>query len=180
VIKETTFLPEEDSKVDKDKATREALAILDKEYEIFRDPGMLPVKALPRYDCWERDFTPQQWLEHCQKRPEEPHALSPCYEKGEYCWRPVQVIGYDGKERKFKVVVVHSKLEKMVTRLSLLFYAEDPEMFKERVELCKLRQRGVEQELRFTDLVDSVPSDAVSTLSKDRREMYTARSWEFI
>jgi len=53
VIKETTFLPSEDNHVDKDKQTKEALAILEKEYEIFNDPAMLPVKALTRYDTWD-------------------------------------------------------------------------------------------------------------------------------
>ena len=106
--------------------------------------------------------------------------MSPCFDQGEYTWKPVQIIGYDEKERKFKVRVMHNNKEKTVTRLSLLFYAEDPELFKERVELCKLRQKHVEQELRFTDLVDSIPSDAVSTLSKERREMFSTRAWNFI
>jgi dynein heavy chain len=114
------------------------------------------------------------------KRPTEPHAVSPCFENGDYTWKPVQVLSYDEKERKFKVRQVHNNKEKTVTRLSLLFYAEDPERFKERVELCKLRQKHVEQELRFTDLVDSIPADAVSTLSKERREMFSSRAWNFI
>ena len=76
--------------------------------------------------------------------------------------------------------VIHTKQEKLVTRLSLLFYAEDPELFKERVELCKLRQKHVEQELRFTDLVDSIPADAVSILSKERREKFLQKCWSFI
>jgi hypothetical protein len=59
-----------------------------------------------------------------------------------------------------------------VTRLSLLFFAEDPELFKDRVNLCKYRQKQVEAELRFTDLVDSIPSDAVSTLSAERCESF--------
>jgi hypothetical protein len=59
-----------------------------------------------------------------------------------------------------------------VTRLSLLFYAEDPELFKERVNLCKTRQKNVEAELRFTQLVDSIPQTAVSVLSKERRESF--------
>ena len=63
-------------------------------------------------------------------------------------------------------------LEKLVTRLSLLFYAEDPALFKERVNLCKTRQKNVEAELRFTALVDSIPQDAVSVLSKERRESF--------
>jgi hypothetical protein len=58
-VKETTFLPDEGDNIDKDKATKEALAILEKEYEIFNDPNMLPVKALPRYDTWDRDRTAQ-------------------------------------------------------------------------------------------------------------------------
>ena len=56
-MKETTFLPDEGDNID--KATKEALAILEKEYEIFNDPNMLPVKALPRYDTWDRDRTAQ-------------------------------------------------------------------------------------------------------------------------
>jgi hypothetical protein len=48
------------------------------------------------------------------------------------------------------------------------------------VELCKLRQKHVEQELRFTDLVDSIPADAVSILSKERREKFLQKCWSFI
>lgn len=53
--------------------------------------------------------------------------------------------------------------------MSLLFFNEDPDKFKERVNQCKKRQEIVSAELRFTNLVDSVPTDSVSTLSKDRR-----------
>ena len=58
---------------------------------------------------------------------------------------------------KYLVKVVGTDQEKLVTRLSLLFYAEDPDLFKERVNLCKTRQKNVEAELRFTNLVDSIP-----------------------
>lgn len=109
VVKETTFLPDADDNVDKDKATKEALAILEKEYEIFNDPNMLPVKSLPRYDTWDRDRTVQQWIEHCKKRPNEPHAISPTFSQQEYSWKPVQVIGYDEKENKFKVLVLQTR-----------------------------------------------------------------------
>jgi len=46
-------LPKDDTGIDKDKATREALAIIEKEYEIFNDSAMPPVKALTRYDTWD-------------------------------------------------------------------------------------------------------------------------------
>jgi hypothetical protein len=66
IVKETTFLPKAESMLDKDKATKEALAILDKEYEIFNDPNMPSVKALTRYDTWDTDRTVEEWLEHCK------------------------------------------------------------------------------------------------------------------
>lgn len=127
VVKETTFLPKAENNFDKDKATKEALAILEKEYEIFNEPNMPPVKALTRYDTWELDRTPEQWLEHCAQHPGECHGVSPCYENGEYLWRPVQVIDYNHHMKKFKVLVSGSSSVKHITRLSLLFYDEDPE-----------------------------------------------------
>jgi hypothetical protein len=47
------------------------------------------------------------------------------------------VLDYDYNERKYKVKVVSTGQEKLVTRLSLLFFEEDPEKFKERVNQCK-------------------------------------------
>jgi hypothetical protein len=61
------------------------------------------------------------------------------YVDKEYTWRPVRVVGYNQAERKFQVVSCGNRpQEKEVTRLSLLFYAEDPDLFKERVSLCKM------------------------------------------
>jgi len=57
-----------------------------------------------------------------------------------------------------------------------LFFDEDPDKFKERVNQCKQRQEIVEAELRFTNIVDSVPTDSVSTLSKERRFYFLSKS----
>jgi hypothetical protein len=57
-----------------------------------------------------------------------------------------------------------------------LFFDEDPDAFKLRVNQCKERQGTVEAELRFTNLVDQVPADAVSTLSKERRFYFLGKS----
>jgi hypothetical protein len=105
----------------------------------------------------------------------EAHALSPVFEQGEYIWKPVRVIDYDYTEKKWKVVVSHSNQVKFVTRLSLLFLSEDPEMFKKRVNMCKQRQAIVEAEQRFTTLVDSIPVEKVSVLSKERRYNFLSK-----
>jgi hypothetical protein len=76
-------------------------------------------------------------VEYCQARPGQAHALSPVYQGYEYCWKPVEVLSFDYKERKYKVKVVATGQEKLVTRLSLLFFDEDPDKFKERVNQCK-------------------------------------------
>ncbi len=81
----------------------------------------------------------------------------------------MRVIDYDYQQKKYRVIVHHNGQEKLVTRLSLLFLAEDPNLFKSRVNQCKSMQAVVESELRFTNMVDAVPSEQVSTLSKDRR-----------
>lgn len=138
-MKETTFLPKPDNNFDKDKATKEALAILDKEYEIFNDPNMLPVKALPRYDTWEQDRTVEEWLDHCKQHPDGYHGISPVYDNGEYVWHPVKVLGYNYQTKRYEVEVKGSNTVKQITRLSLLFYDEDPEAFRQRVNECKQR-----------------------------------------
>ncbi len=71
VIREKTFLEEIETAADKDKATQEALKILEKEYEIFNGGSNLPsVKTLTRYDTWEEDKTIEQWIDFCQARPD--------------------------------------------------------------------------------------------------------------
>lgn len=144
--------------------------------EIFNGGPNLPsVKTLTRYDTWEEDKAIEQWIDYCQARPDQPHALSPVYEDKEYVWRPVKVLDYDHKEAKYKVQVFTTGQEKLVTRLSLLFFDEDPDLFRERVNQCKERQATVEAELRFTNHVDSIPSDQVSVLSKERRYNFLSK-----
>lgn len=131
-----------------------------------------PEKALTRYDTWDQDRTIEEWLRYCEMRPDQPHAISPCFADNEYAWKPVRVVGYDYQVSKYKVEVCNTRQIKFVTRLSLLFYAEDPGMFRERVNLCKTRLKNCFAELAFTKEVDKVKHDAVSTLSKERRESF--------
>ena len=53
VIKESTFLHNDDRNIDLDKATKEALAILEKENDIFKSSDMPDVSVLTRYDTWD-------------------------------------------------------------------------------------------------------------------------------
>lgn len=65
MIKETTFLHKAEAGIDKDQATKDAIALLDKEYEIFNEPSMPGVKVLTRYDTWDEDRTIEDWIEYC-------------------------------------------------------------------------------------------------------------------
>lgn len=99
-------------------------------------------------------------------RPDQPHAISPCFSDNEYSWKPVRVIGYEYPTKRFQVEVCMTKQVKLVTRLSLLFYAEDPVSFRTRVNLCKTRLKNCRAEIAFTREVDKIKHDTVSTLSK--------------
>ncbi len=87
----------------------------------------------------------------------------------------MNVRGYDPKEKKYEVQVVENGQIKSVQRLSLLFVDEDKDKFEERVNKCKQLQASVEAELRFTDLVDSIPMAEVSRLQKEWKEAIVNR-----
>lgn len=81
------------------------------------------------------------------------------FDNGNYLWKPVEVLDYVTDQKKYKVKVLSTGQVKLVTRLSLLFFDEDPNLFRKRVNNCKELQTQVEAELRFTELVDSISSD---------------------
>jgi hypothetical protein len=137
VQKDQTFLHKAETGIDKDLATKEAIALLEKEYEIFNTPDMPGVKVLTRYDCWDEEKSIEEWMEEFKSNPGQAHGLSPIYQDYDYCWKPIEIVDYDYKEKKFLVRVCATGQEKYVTRLSLLFFQEDPEKFKQRVNECK-------------------------------------------
>jgi hypothetical protein len=57
IVKEQTFISKAETGVDKDQATRDSVALLDKENAIFNTPDMLSSKNLTRYDCWDESKT---------------------------------------------------------------------------------------------------------------------------
>ena len=66
-----TFIPIIEQQIDKDQATKDAIALLDKEYEIFNNvPGMQGVKVLTRYDTWDEDRTVEEWISYCNSKPD--------------------------------------------------------------------------------------------------------------
>lgn len=101
------------------------------------DTDVLDLKNLLRYDVFDDDRSPQEWLEMCMHSPEMAHGLSPVFSNYEYTWKPVSVLGYDEKTRKYQVKIVACGTKKNVNRMSLQFYAEDEQVFQRRLELCK-------------------------------------------
>jgi hypothetical protein len=83
----------------------EAIALLEKEYEIFNTPDMPGPKVLTRYDCWDEEKAIEVMVEDCTQKAGIAHGLSPVYIDYEYQWKPVEVLGYDWKEKKFRVKV---------------------------------------------------------------------------
>ena len=56
-VKNEQRIPDEARDEDPDQLALQAIAILEREYEIFQDPSAPPEKALTRYDTWDQDRT---------------------------------------------------------------------------------------------------------------------------
>ena len=48
----------------------------------FERNDLQSTKDLHKYDCWDNDLTPQEWIEKCQMYPERTHAKCPFYKDG--------------------------------------------------------------------------------------------------
>ncbi|CAK93776.1 unnamed protein product (macronuclear) [Paramecium tetraurelia] len=134
----------------------------------FSYGGRMANKKLKDYDCWDEDKTPEQWIELCLKT-NPPHAKCPLFDHSDkYIWTDVEVLGY--QNGRYEVKVLRSNKIKWIGRLSLLFFAEDPIKFEQRVELCKQRQRNADDEYRFLKYIDSLPDSMTSILSTEMQK----------
>ena len=150
---------------------RESLNIKDPEtiqnefpLEMFFVPDKREVRLLTRYDTWEKDLSPEEWVKKCKANPDQPHGVCPIYNGDTYIWQPVKVRGYDNSSNRYDVLVTGSGQEKQVTRLALMFFEEDRGLFNLRLKECKERRDIVENELRFQDCVDGVNPNSITNM----------------
>ena len=71
-----------------DEATKDSIKLLNLD-TVQYDTEVLDLKNLLRYDVFEGDKTPQEWIELCMQNPNETHGLSPVCENYQYSWKPV-------------------------------------------------------------------------------------------
>jgi hypothetical protein len=69
VFQNETFIHKAEAGIDKDQAAKDAVALLDKEYEIFKTSNMPGVKVLTRYDCWDEERPISDWMDQFQSKP---------------------------------------------------------------------------------------------------------------
>ncbi len=134
--------------------------------ELFRIPDKRESRQITRYDTWEGDLAPEEWLAKCKAVGTGSHGLSPVYNGETYIWQPVHVESYDPVSNKYQVIVMSSGQTKLVTRLALLFSMEDRSRFHARLRECRERRELVEGELRFQEFVDAIPVSSVTTISE--------------
>eukprot|EP00826_Nyctotherus_ovalis_P007891 TRINITY_DN12031_c0_g4_i1.p1 TRINITY_DN12031_c0_g4~~TRINITY_DN12031_c0_g4_i1.p1 ORF type:complete len:462 (+),score=158.18 TRINITY_DN12031_c0_g4_i1:264-1649(+) len=135
--------------------------------DIFRVLTQRENREITRYDTWEKDLTPDEWVKKCKESGEETHGVSPVYNGETYVWQPVKVDGYDYEAQKYKVTVMLTGQKKLVTRLALRFDFENSEDFYKRLRECRERRDIVETELRFEELADVVRDEDVSPIPEN-------------
>ena len=47
--------------------------------DFFERNDLQNSKTLSKYDCWDNDLSPEEWVEKCNQQPERPHARCPFY-----------------------------------------------------------------------------------------------------
>lgn len=62
-----------------------------------------PTKVISKYDCWDGDLSPQEWVRRCKSSDLRIHGKSPIYENYEYKWVDVRVVEYDEEKGKFLI-----------------------------------------------------------------------------
>ena len=128
-----------------------------KETEIFSSSDIPSTRYLSRFDCWEMDKKPEEWLQQCKEKPDESHGLSPVFENGDYVWRHLSVIDYDSKIKKFQVKMMHDKSTKWISRLALLFHNEDKALFIRRINESKKLKKHFEYDHKFQEYLSNIP-----------------------
>ncbi|EAS04067.1 axonemal dynein heavy chain (macronuclear) [Tetrahymena thermophila SB210] len=137
----------------------------------FPDQGLKTKQSLKKYDCWDQDKTPQEWLKF-YKNNTGPHGMCPTYINQKYQRTPIQILDYDEESEKYLVRVLATGIKKWVIRLSILFNHEDPQKYYERLELAKSRMQTAEDETRFLNFIDKMPLDQKTKLLPQwRREI---------
>lgn len=152
--------------------------IIAKEFTLalFQVPDKRECRQLTRYDTWENDLSPEEWVRRCLESGKSANATSPVYNGETYVWQPVKVLSYDGEKKKYRITVLENGQEKLVTRLALMFYDEDKKAFSERLKQCRERRDNVESELRFQDYVDSFGRGTVTGMPGGMLEAVTHRA----
>lgn len=51
--------------------------------DFFQRHHLQATKQLSKYDCWDSDLTPDQWIEKCNMYPERTHGKCPFYRDGQ-------------------------------------------------------------------------------------------------
>ena len=128
---------------------------------------MLSTKNLARYDCWE-DKPPEEWLQICLEDPDRIFdGVSSLFENGKYVPKQVKVKGYDANKQRYLVMFTHSEQEKYVSRLSLIFFNEDKNVFDYRKSLCEKRRTDVDEFTLYTRYIDEIPNTIVNPINPE-------------
>lgn len=120
-------------------------------------------RGLGKYDCWEHDLSPEEWLRNCRETPDEFHAKVPVFRDGKYVWIEAKVMDFEPSSGRFLVDLGenHKPPSKWVDRLSLYFLKESLERFQERVAQCNRFQQKAEESQKYLKAVDDVSNELV-------------------
>jgi hypothetical protein len=72
----------EEGSVNSSKSTERGSKMHETTRGFFERYDLQGTKDLGKYDCWDMDYTPLEWIERCNMYPERTHARCPFYRDG--------------------------------------------------------------------------------------------------
>jgi dynein heavy chain len=127
----------------------------------------LPLEAFD--DLEFESMTPAEWVAKGQMdgRCRVP-GMAFRQSSGEYGWSECRMLGYDEEVHAYNVQFCDTGIEEKVSRLHLLFFAEDPRVFADRIASAVNRRDAAERRLRYNLYVDCMPTDEMQPLDEEQ------------
>jgi dynein heavy chain len=147
---------------------------LEYNYGTFRGQriaSQLPLSAFDSTDFEQQ--TPAEWLAKGMVEGEQQgvpaRALrmpDPRQEQG--TWQDCLVKGWNAEASKFSVEWADTGASSDVPRIHILFLAEDPFLFAQRVVVAHTNRHKTESQLRYNLYIDCMPTDDMPTLDSEQ------------
>jgi hypothetical protein len=136
----------------------------------------LPIEPFDNFEFDVRN--PEEWIQLANGEMIPALALHRSQvETGVFDWKPVLITSYDSGRKIFAGIwddEHESSVE--ISKINLVFKAEDPFQFSKRVGFAHQRRKYAESLIRYYFYIDNMPTEEIPTLNFEQKERIVKKS----